>query len=983
MTKLHLKAAATSLLLALAGTAAALPISTEFLGHVGGSCEAVALEGNLLASGEGPRLLVLDTANPAKPVLRSRIMLPDIVRGVVLRDGIAYVADATGGLQIVDLTTPDLPVIRGSIRSTQNARAIALAGNYAYVAAGSTGVVVFDVSVPSGPTQVTTINTPGFSQGVTVDGDRLAVADSLNGVVLVDIASPRLPLIKSTLNTPGDSFGVNFAGNLLLIADGPSGFQVADVTDLAAPRVVGTLDTLESANAVTRVGTLAYIGNTGAGVAVVDFATPNALVLKAVGDTEGTAQGVAVRDGFVFVADTRGVSMIDAHDLSKIDIIANYSTAPSNAVAVKVSAGRAYVADRNAETVVVDANNPSTPAVLGSFETSSTPRDIAVQGNQVHVADASAELHIVDATNPANPVLRGVHRTSYSARKLTLAGNYDYISTSGCDDLGCYEAVQIVDVSDPANPVLKSSTRTAEFVSDVAVEGNLAFLAEGWGKRLLVWDVSDPSRPVELGAVSIGDYASSVAVRSSSTVVVAAGNSGVVVADVSNPRQPAILNAVDTPDFAWSVEVKGRLGFVADGLSGVQILDLGDAAKPAIVGVYDTPSAARDMAPVGDDQLAIADGRGGLIFVRYSGELPPLEEQFETDLGVPDLAADWIEAAILFREGLTPTFERVAGSGLRINSLANYTFAFWINRVSAARRTWRQPAAGRIYVVDWDLRSSVDGLDTPGTRLRMISGDQFFSQNYIFNELAFPGDENFAVSPGTAGRAFRTITAVPAHTTNSVGPNGFNLGFDLYQFNQGVPASVTLRRIRERTLDPASLTGRTTVYQHAFVGGDTDNWTTGADNYGGRPVTYSANDGLGIKSSGAYSPLDGKLSFGFWQTRRNALGFLDATKWYRLEATITGSATRKGDNPTARFRLFAAGSEFTGDMVVGPEGASDTTPSADQDGETYVGWFAVPPGVSGDKLRLAFDLYHIVPNGLRENPELRLKAIKLESFNAP
>jgi hypothetical protein len=73
--------------------------NVEFVGHIGGATRAVAIQGNYAYVGEGPRLTILDISNPASPtVVGNTSLLPDIVWGVCVAGGCAYVADGSCAL---------------------------------------------------------------------------------------------------------------------------------------------------------------------------------------------------------------------------------------------------------------------------------------------------------------------------------------------------------------------------------------------------------------------------------------------------------------------------------------------------------------------------------------------------------------------------------------------------------------------------------------------------------------------------------------------------------------------------------------------------------------------------------------------------------------------------------------------------------------------------------------------------------------------
>jgi len=80
------------------------------VGQIGGGARAVAVQGRYAYLGVGPRLVVVDVADPARPVpLGQTDVLPGVVSGVAVAGGYAYVAAGEGGLVVVDVTDPAHP----------------------------------------------------------------------------------------------------------------------------------------------------------------------------------------------------------------------------------------------------------------------------------------------------------------------------------------------------------------------------------------------------------------------------------------------------------------------------------------------------------------------------------------------------------------------------------------------------------------------------------------------------------------------------------------------------------------------------------------------------------------------------------------------------------------------------------------------------------------------------------------------------------
>jgi len=77
--------------------------------------EAVALEGEILfTAGRWCELRSWSLADPGAPALTGNLLLPGWCKEIALRDGYAYLANLSGGMQIVDIAQPESMAIVGS-----------------------------------------------------------------------------------------------------------------------------------------------------------------------------------------------------------------------------------------------------------------------------------------------------------------------------------------------------------------------------------------------------------------------------------------------------------------------------------------------------------------------------------------------------------------------------------------------------------------------------------------------------------------------------------------------------------------------------------------------------------------------------------------------------------------------------------------------------------------------------------------------------
>ncbi len=105
--------------------------NVKYVGHIGGSISAVALQGDYAYIGEGYGLTILDISDPTSVGLVKRTPLfPDIVWG------------------------EDVDIVLG----------VDVAEEYAYVAGGEAGLRVVDISDPMNPTEVGFHDTPGSAR---------------------------------------------------------------------------------------------------------------------------------------------------------------------------------------------------------------------------------------------------------------------------------------------------------------------------------------------------------------------------------------------------------------------------------------------------------------------------------------------------------------------------------------------------------------------------------------------------------------------------------------------------------------------------------------------------------------------------------------------------------------------------------------------------------------------------------------------------
>jgi hypothetical protein len=171
---------------------------------------------------------------------------------VVVRDGIAYVADGLEGLRIVDVSDPTAPVDLGFWILTAEAVALDVddAGDIAYVGGMNNLLHVVDVSDPSSPLGLSTVNIPEVPFGVDVEDGIAYVAAGPAGLRIIDVTDPLAPRNIGSFTVPGarcdnDWQPIVVSGTTVYQAVCPSStsrIEVLDASDPAHPVEIGHHD---------------------------------------------------------------------------------------------------------------------------------------------------------------------------------------------------------------------------------------------------------------------------------------------------------------------------------------------------------------------------------------------------------------------------------------------------------------------------------------------------------------------------------------------------------------------------------------------------------------------------------------------------------------------------------------------------------------------------------------------------------------------
>jgi hypothetical protein len=605
----------------------------RLVGQFGGVIDAIAVQGHYAYIGMGPRMVVLDVANPAQPVvLGQTAVLPDLVKGLAVAGRYVYIADDGGGLRIADVFDPTAPTLVGSFTAADKAESVLVIGTIAYIANGIDGLVILDISNPAAPVEIGSCDIfGGHVYEVAIRGSYAYLAAGEGGLRIVDISFMDSPYEIGSYAPPDDVLGVGIVGSVAYLATGgyDGRLYVINVADPFAPAEIGDYDIPGYyAAAITIAGNTAYVAAYGDGLRIFDIATPShpvevgfydgpswsakdvavaGSIAYAIGGSDrlsilnvsrrtapleiGSFSGLGYVSGAVIASDTAYLfagSTLRAFDIShprQPTLIGSYE-APGNIWDVAIAGHAAYVANAGSDNVcIIDVSNPAAPLEIGRARALEPPRDLAVEDNLLYAAAARSGLRLIDVSNPAAAAEVGSYYTPTSADDVAVTGKQAYVAAN-FDISGGHHVpggLHIVDASAPEHPAAAGFYSVTDGTYRVAVSGRIAYVTKvpllnlspgkgGWEDGgLFILDVSNSVTPTQVGFYPMDAYIQDVLVANQYAYLPSDGD-GLSIVSLSNPAAPYLAGFYDTPGQAESAAMAGNYVFVADRGGGLAVL---------------------------------------------------------------------------------------------------------------------------------------------------------------------------------------------------------------------------------------------------------------------------------------------------------------------------------------------------------------------------------------------------------------------------
>ena len=634
----------------------ALQENFEFLGQIGGSSYAVAVDGSTACLGEGPRVVTLDVSDPTAPrrIGQSEV-LPGLVMDVQMDGRYAYAVSLYGGLHVLELSNPADPRLLSSINpENPGCWAVVLADGLAYLACNPSGLFIVDVSSPENPVALSSGQVPGVMTSLALVGHYIYGTDvNSQGLVAIDVSDPRSPekvgvfTVRDVPEPQHETYtfsGVRPCGQWLCLAAAQDGLVVLDLTDPTSPAFAGRYDTpVASGLFVAREAV--YVVDDMDGLHVVGLSDPTRP--EGIGRMptsvdgfefsvqEGDDRGMAVWGETLYITDPAyGLTVVDISQPENPRRVGHYETpVPDWLFGVKVRDDYAYVIGRTSGFRVVDVADPARMVEVSHDNSRKDvflqgPFGLEVIGDYAYIADANYPFHVYDISNPASPVQVGAvfdDAAPDGATDVVIAGQTAYLSGWGAKD-AFYpgRGLWVVDVGSPNNPQAAGFVDLPNREWSLAISGSILYALDGTVDKedsaplsLRVLDISDPFHPVEAGEVMMEGMAPGMP-----TAILVEGNRlyanlmlpmGTRIFDISNPLQP-----VEIPGPPMTFSNSPGMAKAGDYLfvGGTIAYDVSNPAQPVIAGAVTDMVGAWECVVVGD-RVYVATLKQGLYVYRF------------------------------------------------------------------------------------------------------------------------------------------------------------------------------------------------------------------------------------------------------------------------------------------------------------------------------------------------------------------------------
>jgi len=620
--------------------------------QLGGSFEAVAVDGNIVYLGIGPHLATVDIRDPSSPqLLWQSEVLPGVPEAIAVQPGRAYLRIGTD-LLIYDVSDPALPVQVGSLSGVAGDLLAGRDQVYTFDPGDPDHpVIVVDASDPAHPTLAGTREHSG-NAAIAVSGEVFYLASggeapdgsSFPGTLdLLDRNNIERSLSSFALD-PASSYQVAVAGDIAFVVENnrvpgnPDVLLALDASDPAHPREI-TRQQMSLGQDIRATGEALFhlrrsFPHSGCptGLSVLDITNPASPQGPFEFDPQSCFNRYAVTGDTLAATSERGLQIFNLSGPANIALAGEW-TPPDGFITVErvaLDRGLAYLlttAGRNRQQRlrVLDLAG-STPTLLNgdgldlSDPEPSIFNGLHARGERLFGLGPTP----VDISDPARPRMAvgdigaGDTEGVFYWPPPVLVENvlYTGLLTNTPDGLRISGGLGIVDVSDPDRPALVNRVPMEGFTVSAmtVVDRRLIVYSD---PRLRIYDVSDPFNPIEVGGLDLPLIDPTLDIIGDTVYLATPYDDPPILyaVDITDPAHPAEIGKLELsdPDIVTKMIAAGDTIYMRLQKGGILAVNVSDRSNPVLSGRFPLPIS--DFT-VDSDLLYLAASDAGFYIVQ-------------------------------------------------------------------------------------------------------------------------------------------------------------------------------------------------------------------------------------------------------------------------------------------------------------------------------------------------------------------------------
>lgn len=354
-----------------------------------------------------------------------------------------------------------------------------------------------------------------------------------------------------------------FSSLLIFDAQAPSGLRLAKNLSLGGA-VTGLVRDNKTLYAIS--------GNTQ--VYVLDISDPlqPALLGQAQIGRPGEIfiNALAEGKGFVFLATTKGLIVVDARKKEKPEIRAKILTGTFSRVFLNNI--YAYLARPGKGIFIYNVSRPETPVLLSELplyehikgkavplDTDMPPTEGVVAGDYAYVANGYNGIAVVNVSDTHHPeLLKHIDVGRYCDEVMVIKNHLVLRTLSG--------TMMVLSIKDPENPVMEKSIKGIGFTPS-GVDGDKGVFLNSRTSFSIV-NIKNILKPKELAKYEVQSQRTMAVKADEYFVYAAAGKDGMRIYRRNPPDHPELISRVQTTGMAGSLTLTKDTVFASNGLQG-------------------------------------------------------------------------------------------------------------------------------------------------------------------------------------------------------------------------------------------------------------------------------------------------------------------------------------------------------------------------------------------------------------------------------